>query len=374
MRNVDVLVVGGGVIGSAIAYALARERVSVALLEAEDVANGASGAAAGMLAPLSEAAGPGPLQRLGLSSLALFPELVAELRERSGIDAELERSGCMRVAFSEEEASHLRARDRALPSLDLEWLDEAAARRQEPALAPGVFGALFSPHEGHVRSQLLARALALSAASLGAEIRTGTPVRGLLREGARVRGVETAAEALEAATVILCTGVTAAQAPAWLGLPGTLPIVPVRGQILSLLPRPPGLRTMVRGASTYLVPKRDGTLVVGATEERAVYERRVTAAGVAQLLAGALPIVEDLAGAAFLSAWSGIRPATPDNLPMVGPWPGVDGLLLAAGHHRNGVLLAPLTAQLVAGLVLGKGLPDEAVALRPERFPGFGPR
>lgn len=371
MRNVDVVVVGGGVIGCAIAFTLARERLGVTLLEADDVASGASGAAAGMLAPLSEAAGPGPLQRLGLASLALFPDLVAELRERSGIDAEFERSGCLRVAFSEEEASHLRARDRALPSLDLEWLDPEAARRQEPALSSGVFGALFSPHECHVRSPLLSRALALSAAHLGAEIRTGTPVRGLLREGGRVRGVETSSGVVEAATVVLCTGVAAAQSPAWLGRGHTLPIAPVRGQILSLLPRPPGLRTMLRGASTYLVPKRDGTVVVGATEERAVYERRVTAAGVSQLLGDALQIVPDLDDASFVSAWAGLRPATPDHLPMVGPWPGVEGLALAVGHYRNGVLLAPLTAQLVAGLLLGKGMPDDAVALRPERFPAF---
>lgn len=371
MRSADVLVVGGGVIGCAVAHALARERVQVTLVEADDLAGGASGAAAGMLAPLSEAAGPGPLQRLGLASLALFPDLVAEVRERSGIDPEFERSGCLRVASSEEDAAALRARDRALPSLDLEWLDAATARRTEPALSSEIHGALFSAHESHVRSPLLARGLALAAASLGAELRTGTPVRGLVRSESRVRGVETDAGRLEAATVVLCTGVAAAQSPGWVGRAGSLPIAPVRGQILSLLPRPPGLRTMVRGARTYLVPKRDGSLVVGATEERSVYERRVTAAGVSQLLGDALRLVPDLDDASFVSAWSGIRPATPDQLPLVGPWPGVDGLLLAAGHYRNGVLLAPLTADLIAGLVCGKGVPEEAMALLPERFPAL---
>ena len=371
MRGADVIVVGGGVVGCAVAYALARERLSVVLLEAEDIASGASGAAAGMLAPVSEAASPGPLLRLGLESLALFPALVAEVRERSGIDPELERSGCLRVAASEEEARAFRARDRALPSLDLEWLDTETVRRLEPSLAPEIHGALLSPHEGHVRSSLLARALALAAVSLGADLRLGTPVRGLLRDGARVHGVETMAGRVEGATVVLCTGMEAAQSPAWLGRTGTLPIAPVRGQILSLAPRPPGLRMIVWGGSTYLVPRRDGSVVVGATEERAVFDHRVTAAGVAQLLGDAIRLVPALDDATFAGAWAGLRPATPDQLPMVGPWPGVDGLLLAAGHYRNGVLLAPLTAQLIAGLVLGKGMPEDAAPLRPERFPAL---
>jgi glycine oxidase len=371
-RSADAIVVGGGVIGCAVAYALAREHLSVVLLEAEDVASGASGAAAGMLAPVSEAAGPGPLLRLGLESLALFPALVAELRERSGIDPELERSGCLRIAATEEEARALRWRDRVLPSFDLEWLDTEAARRLEPSLSPEIHGGLFSPHESHVRSAVLSRALALGAASLGAELRLGTPVRGLLRDGARVKGVETAAGRVEGANVVLCTGVAAGHSPAWLGREGTLPIVPVRGQILSLAPRPPGLRTIVWGGTTYLVPKRDGSIVVGATEERAVFDRRVTAAGVSQLLGEAIRLVPGLDDASFAGAWAGLRPATPDHLPMVGPWPGVDGLLLSAGHYRNGVLLAPLTAQLIAGLVLGKGMPEEAAPLRPERFPALG--
>ena len=368
MRAADVIVVGGGVIGCAVAYAIARERLSVVLLEGEDVASGVSGVAAGMLAPVSEAASPGPLLRLGLASLALFPDLVAELRERSGIDPELERPGSLRVAASDGEARARRERDRALPSFDLEWLDVAAARQIEPSLAPGIRGALFCPHESHVRSPLLARALAVAATTLGAELRVGVPVRGLVRDGSRVCGVETAAGLVEGATVVLCTGLAAGQARAWLGEAGTLPIAPVRGQILSLAPRPPALRTIVRSGSTYLVPRRDGSLLVGATEERAVFDRRATAAGVAQLLGEAIRLVPGLDDAGFAGAWAGLRPATPDQLPLVGPYPGLDGLVLAAGHHRSGVLLAPLTAQLVTGLVLGKGLPEEAAPLRPERF------
>jgi glycine oxidase len=183
-----------------------------------------------------------------------------------------------------------------------------------------------------------------------------------------VRGVETDAGPVAAGTVVLCTGVAAAHSPAWLDSSARLPISPVRGQIVSLMPRAPGLRTIVWGGPTYLVPKRDGSIAVGATEERVGFDRRVTAAGVAELLGAAIRLVPSLDDARFAGAWAGLRPATPDMLPLVGPWPGVDGLLLAAGHHRNGVLLAPLTARLVALLVLGKGLPEEAAPLRPERF------
>jgi glycine oxidase len=142
----------------------------------------------------------------------------------------------------------------------------------------------------------------------------------------------------------------------------------VRGQILSLEPPVPALRSLVTGAGVYLVPRRDGSIVVGATEERVGFDCRVTAEGLAQLLSAAPRLVPALAAASFAGAWAGLRPASPDGLPLVGPVPGFEGLLLAAGHHRNGVLLAPLTARLVTGCVLGKGWPDDARALLPERL------
>ncbi len=363
MRTGDVVVVGGGAVGCAVAFELAREGLSVVLLERGELAAEASGAAAGMLLPLGEAVGPGPFLVLGLRSLALFPELVRELRERSGIDPEYEPCGALHVASGADAAARMCERSRSLAGFGAEWVDATELRALEPRLSPRLQGAMHVRVEAHVRSPLFVRALAGAAASLGARIATGCPVLGLRRDGARIVGVETPEGPVGAAVVVVCAG-------AWTpGLaPGSAPIEPIRGQIVSLDAPRPGLDAIVSASDCYLVPKRDGSVVVGATTERVGFDRRVTADGVAALLVAAREIVPALAECTFRSAWAGLRPATPDGLPVVGAVPGVSGLLVAAGHHRNGVLLAPLTARLVADLVLGKALPAEASVFAPERF------
>ena len=359
----DVVIVGGGVIGCASAWFLAREGVSVTLVEREDVAAQASGAAAGMLLPFGETEEEGPFLEWAERSLALFPELCAELRERSGVDPEFEPSGALHVAADASEASALRARVRRLVGRELEWLEPGEARDLEPQLAPDLAGALFSPREAHVRSPLLAQACAAAAQGLGARIERGVSFERLRFEGGRVIGVETSAGRRDAGAVLLCAGVWTPPA-----LPLALPIEPVRGQILSLDNCSPPLRHLIVGGAAYLVPKRDARVVVGATEERVGFDRRVTSAGVAALLAAAPRLVPSLADCAFRDAWAGLRPCTPDGLPVIGRIPGSDGLLVASGHHRNGVLLAPVTAGLVTDLILGKTLPSSAAAFAPDRF------
>jgi len=362
-RQPDVLVVGGGVIGCSVAWQLAGEGLAVTLLERDELAGQASGAAAGMLLPWGESERESAFLLWAERSLARFPELCAELREASGIDPELELSGALHVADSEAAAGRVRAKARRFADRGLEWLGPEALRELVPQLAPAFVGAAWSPREGHVRSPRLTRAYAGAAAARGARLERGVSVSGLLRSGERVSGVTTAAGPRAAGRVVWCAGAWAAEA-----LPFRLPIQPVRGQILALENTAPPLRRIVVAGGRYLVPKRDGQLVVGATEERVGFDCRVTASGVAWLLDAAIGFAPGLAESSLRGAWAGLRPASPDGLPAIGPVPGLEGLLVACGHHRNGVLLSPITGRLVADAILGKGLPEEAAAFGPERF------
>lgn len=365
-------------IGCSVAFHLALEGASVLLLERDDLASAASGAAAGMLTPLGEATGPGPSLRLRLAALRGFDPLCADLRERSGLDPQLVRSGALRVALSESEAEELHARVRAVEvdaAGELEWLAPDAARALESGLTVDLHGAVWSANESHVLAPVLTRAYATAAASLGARIETGTPVTGLLGAGDRIAGVRTSAGDRTAGAVVVCAGAWSPACLTGLGEVASgaapvsaLPVTPVRGQILALAPRDTALRTIVWGTGAYLVPKRDGTVVVGATEERVGFDCRTTVLGVRSLLDAAPRLVPSLASATFRGAWAGLRPGSPDHLPALGPWPGARGLFVAAGHHRSGVLLSGTTGQLVADLVRGKALTGDACALALARF------
>ena len=364
MTSSDIVVVGGGIIGCAVTWSLAREGISVSLLERDDLATRASGAAAGMLLGIGEGERGDFFRAWAHRSLALFPALCSELRERSGVDPEFESCGALYVADSADAERALRDKAQRFAGQGAEWLDAGALLDAEPQAAPGLRGALWGPEEAHVRSPLLARAYAAAAAELGARIECGVAVTGLLRRGSRVHGVDTDRGPREAGGVVVCAG---AWTPATARVP--LPIEPVRGQIVFVDNARPPLRTIVFGDDVYLVPKRDASVVVGATVERVGFDCRVTADGVARLLDAAKRLAPALAGSRFRTAWAGLRPATPDGLPAVGPAPGCEGLWLAAGHHRNGVLLAPVTGELVADLVLGKAPALDAVSVSPGRWP-----
>ena len=366
MNTPDVHVVGGGVIGCSVAYYLARAGASVTLFERDDIAGHASGAAAGMLAPISESSGEGAFFDLGARSLGMFPDLVRELRELSLVDPQYVPSGLLRVAHSPQDAEHLRRQAERLPRYGLRWLSPEQAREQEPHLPSHLHGALWSPEEGHVYSPLLTRAYAQAAVHLGARVERGMPVLGLLRTGTRVEGVRTAAGDRSSGQVVLCAGPWTRFCADWLRVP--LPIEPVLGQILALGPPVPPLRSILWGEGAYLVPKLNGQIIVGATEERAGFDCRTTAAGLGGLLQAAQRLAPSLSEAAFSHAWAGLRPDTPDHLPLIGPLPHLDGVTIAAGHFRNGVLLSPVTGQLVSDWVLERRLPDMLRSFLPERF------
>ena len=363
MKTSDVIVVGGGAIGTSVAYFLAREGLSVTLFEREELASQASGAAAGMLAPHSESGGQDAFSQLGLRSLEMFPSLVAELQEQSGIDPQLVHSGTLRAALTDAEAVELRAQAGAD---GLQWLTPEEAREREPLLSENVRGALWSAGEAHVYSPLLVQAYAQAASRLGAVIHTGIPVQGLIRDGDHVLGVSTASGAWGAAHVVLAAGVWTRYCAEWLG--ERLPLEPVRGQILALDQPRPCFRTILWNGHTYLVPKRNGTVVVGATEERAGFDRRNTAEAIAGLIGSATRIVPALGDCTFRRAWSGLRPDTPDHLPAIGPIPGVGEVVLAAGHYRNGVLLSPITGKSVADWIVRKEFPALLHPFLPDRL------
>jgi len=363
-------VVGGGVIGASVAFHLAREGIEVALLERDALASGASGAAAGMLTPTSEAGDAGPFYRWARRSLAGFETLAAELLERSGVDCELVRCGTLRLAFDETDVARLRERAASFPDASLEWLDAGALRGAEPQAAADAVGGVFAPGEAHVRSPLLARAFAAAARRLGARVETGVEVTRLRVAADRVTAVETREGAWSTPRVVVCAGAWSATGGIWPpGLP-PLPVVPVRGQILSVEAPTPALATTLLGAGGYVVAKCDGSLVVGATEEHVGFDARVTGEGLRQVLEIGLRLVPAVADCTFRSAWAGLRPASADGLPIIGPIEQVEGLAVATGHHRNGVLLSPITGELVADWVAGKGTPEDAAAFLPQRFAG----
>ena len=370
----DVAIVGGGVIGCAVAHALAKAGTRVVVLERDRIAAEASSAAAGMLAPLAEGTTAGPFLDLALASLSRFAPLAEELRGATGMDIELLMPGLLRLALDYAEAAAYQAglawqRELGLP---LRWLDPVEVLALEPLVTRDVRGAVYSEAELQVNPPRLTEALARAAAKLGAEFRLGAVVRGLLRDGERVVGVRLADDELRAGHVVLAAGAWAAACGDWLGVP--LPVEPVKGQMLAVS-MPPGsaaprgaLYHTLYASNGYVVPKADGSIYVGATVERAGYDRRVTVAGIGKLLALLPRIAPSLSDATFVRAWAGLRPGTPDHLPILGPVPGLEGISLATGHYRNGILLAPITGELIAQVVLGQGTTLPLTSFSVERF------
>jgi glycine oxidase len=354
----DVLVVGGGVIGCALARELAGRGIRVAVAERAGIGGEASSAAAGLLTPQAESMTRGALFDAGLASRDLYPEWIERLEEETGEGVGYRRTGALVCALSEEEERRLDGclAWQSLAGLPVEAYEAAAIpaalRRHVSARARR---ALFFPEEAFVHCPRLMAALARSLERRGVGVHTGTTVLALRRDGGRCRGVETTSGFLAADAVVDAAG-------AWAGLLGGLPrevpVRPVRGQIVALRCEDPP-SAIVQTEEVYLVARSDGKLLAGATVEEAGFRKEVTAAGVAGLLASALRLSPALAGAAFEGAWAGLRPGSPDGLPLLGE-SGLPGFWLATGHFRNGVLLAPWTARALADRMAGSPVPDLA--------------
>jgi glycine oxidase len=361
MPAADVVVIGGGIIGCAVARELGRRGAAVRVFEARTIGAGATQASAGILAPYIEGHDRGLLFELGLRSLAQYDDFVRDVTEESGLAVEYRRCGTLEVAVDAVAAARLRESADADPHL--EWLDPSALHGQEPALATAIQGAVLAREHGYVSVPSLMDALAWAALRHGVQIEAAHRVTGIrVSQDAATISTEDGTS-WSAGTVVVAAG-------SWSGLldldDGAASAVrPVRGQLLRLHWRGAPLNHIVWGPDCYVVPWHDQTVLVGATVEDVGFDERTTAAGVRDLLDAVCELLPEAWRATFLEARVGLRPATPDGLPFLGASEGSARLIYATGHYRNGVLLAPLTAQLIADLIVD-GKEDQAVRqLRP---------
>lgn len=374
----DAVVVGGGVIGLSIAWALSQRGAGVAVVDPSP-GQGASWAAAGMLAPVTEAHyQEEPLLGLNLESARRWPDFAARVEAASGLDVGYRACGTLVVAADAGDLAWLADLHRFQLELGLEAerLPSRGCREIEPALAPGIRGGVRVAGDHQVDPRRLTGALAEAGRRGGVELVTGSVARLVPEAGGCHQVVLADGATLGAGVVILCAGAWSDRLASDSGLPAGVvpPIRPVKGQILRLRHREGqarvlsgNLRGLVNGSSVYLVPRADGEVVVGATMEEQGYDTTVTTGAVLDLLRDSYALVPELSELAFQEAYASLRPCSPDNAPVIGSTE-VEGLMVATGHHRNGVLLAPVTADLVADLVATGAMPQLGRPFGPERF------
>ncbi|MDT7806689.1 MAG: glycine oxidase [Acidobacteriota bacterium] len=386
-ERADVAVVGGGVAGLAAARELARRGLRVVVLEAGEPGAGASGAAAGMLAPQVEADRPDELFELLSASRDMYPAFAERLREESGIDIELDRTGTLYLAFTEEdeEESERRFAWQSGAGLAVEQLTSREAHTLESQISSRVRSALLFPRDWQVENRLLVNALASSAAAFGARVFKGTKAMGVLVEEGRAAGVETSEGVLSAGAVVLAAGAWSSEFKkledesarglsnkTGSGLNDDPRVEPVRGQMLCFRHRDsqtPFVWHVVQSPRGYVVPRRDGRLLAGSTTEHAGFDCRVTREGARLIRTHAEEIAPALDALDAVDSWAGLRPRAPDGLPVLGESRDVRGLFYATGYYRNGILLAPASGEIIAALVTGG-----ATALPPHMLQAFAPR
>jgi len=356
-----VAVVGAGICGLGIGWRLAAAGCRVDVFDSGEAGRGASWAAAGMLAARVETEpGEEPLLALNLESQAMWPAFAQELESVSNISLDYRDEGTLVVAAHRDDAAELRNTYEFHRSLGLEvqWLTGGQARRMEPHLASGVSAAVLSEGDHQVDNRQLVLALREAFLQAGGNLHENTAVEAIDVEGQRVRGVQVDSRRHEADMVLLAAG-------AWSydidGVPPAArpPVRPLKGQMLSLRmdPRAPIMDHVLWGPGIYIVPRRDGTLILGATVEEKGFDTDLTAGGIFRLLEAAWEILPQIEELPINEMWVGFRPTSRDDAPILGPTP-VDGLVVATGHHRNGVLLAPLTIDAVSAFMLGGKVPD----------------
>lgn len=365
-ETLDVVVIGGGVMGCASAWLLAEAGLRVRVLERSVPGAEASSAAAGILGAQIEAHGPGPMTELSLASRARWADFAERLRAATGIDVEYRQHGVLQLAYDANDLGKLRDRAAWQRSMGLE-VDELSGqdiRALEPALADAVAGGLRFAGDARIDPPRLLQALHFAALRAGARFSTGAYVSRVEIDGARATGVRLEdGSLLSAQHVVIAAG-------SWSALIGGLPLEagavrPARGQIVELTVREPLLRSVVFAPGCYLVPRDDGRILIGSTLELVGYRREVTAKAVRDLLDAALKLAPSLESAAIGKTWSNFRPYTETGRPLLGET-SISGLVLATGHFRNGILLAPITAEIVRAVISGERPPVDLSAFTGE--------
>jgi glycine oxidase len=366
-----IAIIGGGVCGLGIGWRLAQAGRAVTVFDRRQAGWGATWAAAGMLAPQVEAEpSEEPLLALAMTSRDMWADFAAEVETASDLKVDYRDDGTFVVAHDRDDVERLRDRHDFLGGLglDLEWMSGDEAREREPHLAPGVSAAIFSALDHQVDNRKLAAALREAFIRAGGVLHENTPVTEVLCGGGQVTGVRTDDETLDAETVIVAAGPWSRDIP---GLPDALrpQVRPLKGQMLAVqMPwGKPLLNHVVWGPDIYLVPRLDGRLLIGATVEEMGFDASITAGGIMDLLRDTWEILPGVYDLAIVETWAGFRPASRDDAPILGPT-ALDGLVMATGHHRNGILLAPITANAVADYVLSGEVPAAIAPFGIERF------
>lgn len=366
-QSADVVIVGGGVIGLAIARALTQRGVrDVCLIERAALGSEASFAAGGILAPQAEADSRDQFFELACRSRDLYPDFARALREETGVDVELDSTGTLYVAFKEGDLREIESRFewQSKAGLAVERLGPDAVREIEPCVSECVRGALMFPRDVQVENRRLVNALVNSVAKHGVGIFADTSVESVNVERGRLRGLETSRGYISCQTVIVAAG-------AWSSTiehARTPKIEPIRGQMICFDAKPQLTSHVIYSPRGYLVPRFDGRLLAGSTSEHAGFTKQVTAGGLRQIIANAQEISPKILTLPVLDTWAGLRPRTPDGLPVLGPCGEIEGLFYATGHYRNGILLAPVTGELIAEAVVTGRVSPLLAAFSPNRF------
>jgi glycine oxidase len=366
MRSYDAIIAGGGLIGSAIALELAGNDLRVALFDAQEPGQEASWASAGILSPAPENPGMISMVPIGQASLAIYRDYIAMVEELSGIPTGYRARGTIEALFSEharEELNTIVALHRGL-GLQAEAISAKEAREMEPALSEEIEAAVLRPEEASVDNRLLAKALLKASKHSGVEIHAGAGVQAIWREGSRCAGTRVQGENISAKVTIIAAGSFSSQIA---GVEEYAPVVPAKGQMLSLRCDAAKIDRVLWSERIYIVPRNDGRILCGATVEHVGFDKAVTASGIHFNLNCAIEMAPVLAQARVEETWAGLRPDTPDHVPILGPT-DLEGLFIATGHFRSGVLLTPITAKLIGEFVAGKTPSVDCSRFNPMRF------